>query len=151
MVDRLPTYDLDGMFATRSFGELVTVEPAKSTVVRIGALEDLGLGPSGTQQRRPPRNPNIERERQRTREAIARGDAEIVRAPATPTVAVSTTPPQSTAVSQPSTPETPASSNDTKEAPSSETTTEKQEKTSNTTWIIALAGAALLVWMLTKR
>lgn len=37
MVDRLPTYALDGMFATRSFGELITVEPAKSTVVRVGA------------------------------------------------------------------------------------------------------------------
>ncbi|MDW8332540.1 MAG: hypothetical protein RMK43_12895 [Cyclobacteriaceae bacterium] len=56
-LERLPTFDLDGMFATRNSGELITIEPTKTTVVRAGVEHDemgeLGL-PTEPRQPSPP-------------------------------------------------------------------------------------------------
>ena len=40
MADRDMTCPLDGMFATRNAGELVSHEPAKTTIVRAGMGQD---------------------------------------------------------------------------------------------------------------
>lgn len=103
MVDRLPTYDLDGMFATRSFGELITIEPAKSTVVRLGAIE------------------SDETEQEKTVNQPAKASKNTQTTPAV-RITEQTKPAQ-----------------------------QKENKADRYIQIFALVGAAVLLWMITKK